>query len=385
MSVAVFRPSASALILAIAAALVLDACSGSPAAPSAPTITISAITPASGSTTGGTMVTVTGSNFGEDAILTVGGVTATDLTRQGTTSLSATIGVHPGAGAGDVVVSSGGHMATLPRGFTFYAPSGANQAPIVTGVRTSGLRPNQPETFANIDDAVTLTPAIVNGEISSLLRYAWTGPGAFSPAAGDGTTTWKLPGSLSPSPQPQTATLAVSETFVEGGITHVQMAAPFDFVLQVHDSQKEVMDMGEDFLTRFTQQLSPDEVLHNFSPTCDRGRGRSDEANDVRKNNNDVIEDVNAFRISRRQGFSINFKGACSTQGKPAQLNVDACSSFAVHWEGRDRATNARFALSGIDFVSAVLEDNQWRLCHSTFILTDAYPSIAAVKRFAPN
>ena len=37
-------------------------------------------------------------------------------------------------GTGDVVVTSGGHTATLPAGFGFVAPTGANRPPVIVNI-----------------------------------------------------------------------------------------------------------------------------------------------------------------------------------------------------------------------------------------------------------
>ena len=125
--------------------------------------------------------------------------------------------------------------------------------------------------------------------------------------------------------------------------------------------------MGEDFLTLFTRQLPNDVVLHNFSATCDGGQGRAQEANDGDTNRARYIEDFNAFRISRLEPFAIAFGGYCVPGDKPLQRNVDACASFKIHWEGYDTLAKAPFTTEGIDYISAVLENNMWRLCHSNF------------------
>lgn len=327
------------------------------------------------------MVTVIGTEFTSDATLAVGGVSATKVVVQGSTSITAVIGAHPGAGTGDVLVSAAGKSASLLNGFTFFAPTGANHPPVVTSIRSVGSRANQPSGFGNIDDSVTLVPSIVNAEGASVtLTYEWSGSGSFT-ASSDGTTTWRLPTSVNPAPSTVTATLVVSESFAEGAVTHLQSSAPASFALQLHDSQKEILDMGEDFLTLFTRQLPSSEVLHNFSTTCDGGKGRSEEANDGATNRANYIEDINAFRISRRAPFSINFRSFCPAGDKPAQPNTDACSSFAVQWEGIDKTMgNSRFVTKGIDYVSAVLESNQWKLCHSTFVGTDSYPALGITR-----
>ena len=53
-------------------------------------------------------------------------------------------------------------------------------------------------------------------------------------------------------PTPTPLTLTVTESYVEGGVTHVNTTAA-NFVVQLHDSIKEIGDEGEDFLTLFSQ------------------------------------------------------------------------------------------------------------------------------------
>jgi hypothetical protein len=110
-------------ILAVLIIMVLAgaACGGGSGPVPTPVVTVTSITPASGSTLGGTAVTVAGSNF-SGATLTVGGVPATSVVTNSSTSVSGTTGPH-NAGKVDVVVTnsnSGG--ATLPGGFEYLVP-----------------------------------------------------------------------------------------------------------------------------------------------------------------------------------------------------------------------------------------------------------------------
>ena len=174
----------------------------------------------------------------------------------------------------------------------------------------------------------------------------------------------------------------MTETFTEGKLTHNNTSTA-TFVMDVHDSQKEILDMGQDFLTLFSQsQIPTKDVLHNFSTTCDNGFGRSDEQNDVDDNRAKYIEDFGAFRISRRGPATIAFHSFCSLPDGRVQPNVDACSSFAVHWEVTKRSTGSRSVSEGVDYVSAVLENSRWRLCHSSFIPRCRLPDTrAAIRR----
>jgi hypothetical protein len=90
---------------------------------SAPSPTLTAISPASGGTAGGTAVTLTGTNFSAGATVTIGGAAATSVVVASATSITA---VTPAgtAGARDVRVTlSGGQSATLTGGFSYTAPT----------------------------------------------------------------------------------------------------------------------------------------------------------------------------------------------------------------------------------------------------------------------
>jgi IPT/TIG domain len=347
----------------------------SPAAPQGSSLRVTSITPSLGSTTGGTSVTIGGTDFESDVTVTVGGIAATNVTLQGSTALTALVGSRPTAGPADVVVASGGRTASLSNGFTFVAPSGANQPPIVTNIRSIGSRTGQPSSFADQDEVLTVVATVTDAETpASALAYAWTGPGAF--AGSDSTVAWRMPAEVSPIPSPATATLTVTETFTEGSVTHKNVSVG-TFVVQVHDSQKEILDMGEDFLTLFSQsQISTNDVLHNFSTACDGGSGRTDEKADVDTAHAAYVQDFSRFSISRLPPVVFNFGGHCPFRFRLA----DACSAYKVHWEvtyikadsfhkvGQHETTD------GIDYVTAVLESNRWRLCHSDFIGTSTNP-----------
>jgi hypothetical protein len=336
---------------------------------------VTAISPAVGSTGGGTTVTITGNDFGSDAAVTIEGIAATNVVFQSPTTLLATTAAGP-AGTGDVVVASGGHTATLPNGFGYVAPTGANRPPVITGILGIGSRPGQPAGFANQDDTVTLVADATDAETPvSALTFLWTGPGTFGGTTA--TTSWHLPATVSPTPSPVTVSVTAVETYVEGKLTHTQTSDPKTLVMQVHDSQKEILDIGQDFLTLFSDSsVSTNDVLHNFSTTCDGGNGRNDEKLDVDQNRTLYVQDFSAFRISRRGPAIINFHSVCVLPDGRVQANIDACASYAVHWEVNKKSTGARQVTNGVDYVSAVLENNAWRLCHSSFIATNGFPTL---------
>ncbi|MBI2374678.1 MAG: exo-alpha-sialidase [Deltaproteobacteria bacterium] len=84
----------------------------------APPVTISAVTPDRGPLQGGTVLTVSGSEFASGLTVTIGGIQALNVSVASATSLSVT--TPPGAlGAADVTVSNGSSSATAERAFSY--------------------------------------------------------------------------------------------------------------------------------------------------------------------------------------------------------------------------------------------------------------------------
>jgi len=82
---------------------------------------ISAIAPNSGSTLGGTSVTITGGNFASGATVSIGGVAATSVVFVNATKLTATTGAHATGTVSVVVTNPDAQTSTLASGY-FYAP-----------------------------------------------------------------------------------------------------------------------------------------------------------------------------------------------------------------------------------------------------------------------
>ncbi len=87
-----------------------------------PPPTVSTIVPSSGSTAGGTAVTITGTNLSSTTAVTFGGTAATSFTVSSATQVAATTPAHA-AGVVDVVVTTSGGTSTSTGGFTFVAPA----------------------------------------------------------------------------------------------------------------------------------------------------------------------------------------------------------------------------------------------------------------------
>jgi hypothetical protein len=87
----------------------------------APPPTVSSILPASGSTLGGTPVTIVGTGFGNGATLTIGGVAVTNVHYLNSTTIVATTGARA-AGISDLVLTNpDSQSASMPAAFTYIA------------------------------------------------------------------------------------------------------------------------------------------------------------------------------------------------------------------------------------------------------------------------
>ncbi len=83
--------------------------------PPAPT----AISPTSGTTSGGTPVTITGTNFASGATVTFGGTAATSVVVVSSTTITATTPAHAAGVVNVVVTNSNGQSGTLTSGYTY--------------------------------------------------------------------------------------------------------------------------------------------------------------------------------------------------------------------------------------------------------------------------
>ena len=105
----------------------IEPCLGPLAA--APTVT--GIVPNTGSTAGGTPVTISGTGFQSYATVTIGGNPATNVTIVSATSITATTAAHPAGAVNVVVQNPDSQTGTKVNGFTYGTPP---PAPVVTSV-----------------------------------------------------------------------------------------------------------------------------------------------------------------------------------------------------------------------------------------------------------
>jgi hypothetical protein len=350
--------------------LLVSAC-GSSTTPST-TLTVTSISPSCGTTAGGTNVTIGGTNFPASPTVTIGGSAATNIALASSTSITATTPQHA-EGATDVVVSgAGGARGSLAGAFSYISPQSlGNTPPVINSIVVQGsVGPREPTQFASLDESVTVTANVSDAETPvSQLTFQWSSDvGTFS---GTGSrVTWTAPHTLSGTPANVTLKLTVLESVQAKGCS-VNNVATGTTSVRVHDSLKEVNDLAVDFLVGFSKQLDPAFVVRNFSDTCG---GKADEQGDVQKDNDQNV--INSYTIGAPQ-TSIVFigRGGCPFRA----VFGDACAQVPVEWHSTRKSTGANEISKGTDQVTAILENDQWRLCASDFKGDPTQSSLAAL------
>jgi hypothetical protein len=354
------------LLPILALCVSLSACGGSsPISPSGTTLRITGIAPASGTTFGGTAVTISGANFSAGATVTIGGVAATEVTVAGSTSITAVTPQHA-AGAADVVVRVGTQSATLSGAFTFQTPaSSTNTPPVIKSLVAQGTKTSEPASFADLGETIAVTATVTDAETPVAdLKYEWSAPvGTFT---GTGASvTWTAPAHMT-TPASVALSLVVIETYTapgpDGLPVQQQNTVASGVTVSVHDSAKEVGAMAYNFLVNFSKQVSVDTVLQDFRDGCGvNGEGKQNETNDVL--NNQATREITSYTV-HQPVTTVKFGGICSFRAREG----DACAAVQVDWRSTVIADGTKEHTYGTDQVTATYgPNNRWWLCDSDF------------------
>jgi hypothetical protein len=324
-----------------------------------PPPTVTAISPTSGSTAGGTTVVLTGTNFASGATLTIGGVAATGVTVLSATSLRAVTGARA-AGAADVVVAVGTLSATLVRGYTYVVP-GPNPPPVITSLVSQSTRSNAPSNFADVGEEIVVTATVQDAETpASRLVFEWSADGGTLTGTG-ASVRWRAPTGIT-IPAQLKVTLKVTEP-LDGTSQSVSSTV----TVRVHDSIKEISDLSVQFLLDFSNStLAPDYVIRNFYKGCP---GRDSELADVQNNRTNYV--INSSKIGTPTSATVNFGGTCPFRNKSG---VDGCVQTPAEWHATYKPTGLTETSIGTDQTTAVYRESRWWLCDSDFNGTTTRP-----------
>lgn len=155
---------------------------------------LASLTPATGPSTGGTLITLTGTFFTADAQVTFGGTPATQVTVMSATTIQAVTPAHA-AGAVDVVVSSASGTSTLAAAFTYQAAaptiagvaptSGSTEGGTTVTVTGTGFLPGATVKIGGVDASAvvvssTLIRAVTAAHVAGIVSVTVTNPGGLS-------------------------------------------------------------------------------------------------------------------------------------------------------------------------------------------------------------
>ena len=149
-----------------------------------PAPTVSSLTPTSGTSSGGTSVTISGTNFVSGAKVTFGGTAAT-VTATAATSITVTTPAHAAGVVSVVVINPDGQSATLTNAYTYIAPpvsitsvsptSGSRFGGTTVTINGSGFASGATVTFGgtrasvrslNSTTIIVRTPSHASGTVS---------------------------------------------------------------------------------------------------------------------------------------------------------------------------------------------------------------------------
>ncbi|MGA9673360.1 MAG: IPT/TIG domain-containing protein [Terracidiphilus sp.] len=154
------------------------------AAVAAPQPTVTSVSPNTGSTAGGTAVTITGTNFAAGATVTFGSAAATNVAVVNGTTITATTPAGT-AGAATVTVTVAGQSGSLASGFTYITP------PTVTSVSPNAgtLAGGTAVTITGTNFAAGATVTFGSTAATNVVVVSSTSITATTPAASAGAVT----------------------------------------------------------------------------------------------------------------------------------------------------------------------------------------------------
>ncbi len=190
-------------------------------APPAPTVT--AISPNTGSTAGGTSVTITGANFVGTPSVTIGGANASGEAFVNSTTLTATVPAHASGIVSVVITNPDAQSGTLTDGFAYLPPPSRSRYYVLTPCRlfdtrnTSGPDDASPILSANETRTFDVTDrcSVPEEALSLTVNITVTGSGA--------TGELRLfPGNgISPNPPASSIFYAAGKTRANNGIVRL--------------------------------------------------------------------------------------------------------------------------------------------------------------------
>jgi hypothetical protein len=249
-----------------------------------------------------------------------------------------------------VVTACGSESTTNPS-----PPPPANALPVVTSIFVKGTLPREPAQYATLGETVNVTATVTDAETPvNQLTYEWSSSVGGTFGANASTTIWTAPATLTgTTPVNATLTLTVTERIDATRNNRVTATT----VVDLHNSTKEVGDLARQFLLDFSRQLPVDMVMRNFTSTCPEAAQEREQV----ATSNESFQIVE-YRVDEAV-TTVPFSGSCPFRN----VRGDACARVPVFWRAVDKKTGTAGSNSGIDQVTALLENGVWKLCASDY------------------
>jgi hypothetical protein len=262
------------------------------------------------------------------------------------------------AAAALLAAACGGPSAPTP------VPPPANAAPVITSLSLSRAR-------LEVGESVEVTATIVDAESTvGQLQLIWTSDaGQFT---GQGTTvTWK-PNATIATPADSILTVTVVEPYqaldAQGRLVTREHRVAGSTSLRVHDSRRELGNLGLTFLRRFaTSSIAPEACVADFSDNC---RGKREEREDIEFNRTHFV-------ILSSEFGAPNFTRLDLYTGAEMLIPCAFESRYIKCPPGTACAVGSISRVRGDCRLTAVYEQSRWWLCMSNFLNGSSYLSPA--------
>jgi hypothetical protein len=354
---------ATALVVSV---VFVASCGKNPNGPSGG-LQVASINPGSGTTLGGTAVTISGSGFGGTPSVTIGGAAASNVTLTSDNTITALTPQHI-SGLADVVVSAGGKTGTLKSGYSYAAPSRSdNAAPVINGITALGTRAREPKNFADFDEAINITASVSDDSTSpDQLDYQWNAPGGGFDGTGP-AVRWHAPHAAGPVEITLTVVEKYQTTDDSGLPVSKENKTTSTVTVSVHDSAGEVADMANTFMQEFSQQNpGPSQIVRNFNGSC---AGKSAEIDDITNNQKNFV--IQSYKLDQAS-VTVSFGGTCKFDTHGARSG-DACAYVGATWRSLNKQNNRVETAQGTDQIDAIFDGSRWWLCNSDFFSGNSF------------
>lgn len=250
----------------------------------------------------------------------------------------------------------GGPVAPTPP----VTPPPPNAAPVIKSVAVS-------QSVIEVSQSVQITATVEDAETAvDKLQFVWSAPsGSFT---GEGASvTWR-PSETIATPADPVLTVTVVESYsgldAQGRIVPLEHRVSGSASVRVHNSEKELGDMGLSFLMKFADSsVSPEACVVDFSDGCS---GKADEIRDIQRNREKYFILSHALGTPRFTSVRLykdaDMRIACSFESRVIQClpSETGCVVGAVE------------RVSGDCRLTGVYEQSRWWLCVSNFFASGA-------------